>query len=1054
MKKTLLLLLSFVFTLAAYAGQVSRSQALQKAKQFMPGRQLKAVEGGFTRGESVESQAFYVFNVTGGGFVIVSGDDRTESILGYSETGMIDLGNLPDNLRCWLDNYQQQIEGLADDYQPATKARRRAADEAISPLIKTRWNQYAPYNLQCPVYNSNVCVTGCVATALAQVMYYYKYPVTSTEIPAYDTRSLKIHREALPATTFKWDKMNTEYSGSETGESADAVAELMQYVGQAMQMDYAPGGSSAAIDAKAMISYFGYSTKMHRIWRSEYSVAQWEELILNELKKGQPVLYDGSSYNQSGDNTNGHQFICDGYDGSGLFHINWGWGGGSDGYFILSLANPADRGAGGGSGTGGYAMNQSAFVDFVPADNNEKEVPRFNAGIYGDMLKNTYSRSAVGQAFENVLLPGYLTYEYAVAQSIGYDYDYGWGLYKDGKLQEVLVYETGKTQTNVTWHYLNSIKTVSFGASLADGDYQLYLIYKPSDTTEWLVGSNSGCLTATVSGTSLTLKANSQEEHYVVNKISYSGAMEDGGLVDMTVNLTNDGQTMQETVCVWIGKGASWQRVALTTGSVEPGKTGDVKLSFVFPLSGNLTVKITSDMEGTKEVFTESILVAEVIEATIGDLSYRLNTQLYTAAVVPGNYGSLTSVTIPSAVTYSGKSYKVNAIADGAFERCYSLVSLTIEPGLETIGESTFWNCYSLTSAILPEGVKTIGSQAFRYCYGLQEVSLPSTLESIGDNAFGSNQRIATVKVYMKEPVKISRNVFAIDDDTFSPATLYVPQGSGATYKADPVWNLFPTIYQGEIKEAEVGGIWYRCITGEGIATLIAGDYSEITALTVPSTITVDGQQYAVKSIDEQAFFQSGKLSSLTIEPGLETIGKSAFWNVNGLKTVVIPEGVKAIGERAFRYCYGLNEVSLPSTLERIGDNAFGNCERVNTVTIYMFRPFDIADNVFGSTSNGVTSAPTATLYVPYGKSGLYKNTEGWKQFANIQELEQGAGVPLKGDANGDGVVNAADLVLMISYIRNGAAEGFVFEAADTNGDQTVDKADIQAVVDIIMKGK
>ena len=297
MKKLLFTLLVVMVTAAVNAERVSKQDALQKAQVFMPGKQFGEARGFARSANPSEGEPFYVFNAEGNkGFVIVSGDDRTTEILGYSKTGQLDINQLPENLKGWLEGYARQIEALGTSAKPAEKAKTRGAAgrKAVDPLIQTQWDQYEPYNLNCPDGNhvdydeagydaNNRCVTGCVATAMAQVIYYWQCQDGCEAIDGYDVYNndddwnfIETNRvKGLPATTFKWDKMKTVYTSGEIGEAADAVAELMRYCGQAVNMDYGTDGSSAGILPYIMARYFGFGKNARQVVRSLYSLSVW-----------------------------------------------------------------------------------------------------------------------------------------------------------------------------------------------------------------------------------------------------------------------------------------------------------------------------------------------------------------------------------------------------------------------------------------------------------------------------------------------------------------------------------------------------------------------------------------------------------------------------------------------------------------------------------------------------------------------------------------------------------------------------------------------------------
>ena len=193
-----------------YAEPVSKRAALQRARSFMPTKNFDDMKALARSKTPQEQDAFYIFNADDGGYVIVSGDDRTEEILGFSDTGRIDLDNIPTNMKAWLDGYAEQISSLNSQAGSQKTARPERAN--IEPFINTNWGQREPYNWMSPKMNNYLCPTGCVATLFAQIMYYYKWP--QKEFPGVDGYSTfkGIVLSDLPATTFEWDKMRTTYN--------------------------------------------------------------------------------------------------------------------------------------------------------------------------------------------------------------------------------------------------------------------------------------------------------------------------------------------------------------------------------------------------------------------------------------------------------------------------------------------------------------------------------------------------------------------------------------------------------------------------------------------------------------------------------------------------------------------------------------------------------------------------------------------------------------------------------------------------------------------------
>ena len=399
MKKFFVILSLFVAT-TVLAGPVSKEQARQLAADFVKTRPAaaasKAADNVVQQAEALslvtlsqnrqEAMAapFYIFNIgERQGFIIISGDDRTASVLGYSDEGCIDPERMPENLRYWLDCYTEQLEALAkmDDTQAqnSLSAPRRAAVKtrnSIAPLITTKWDQATPYWNKCPQFMNSedeadgydLAYTGCVATAMSQIMYFHKQPAqTLAEIPSYtftvagdNYNYSTVTMNAQPVTPFDWDHMRETYTGAEDEVYTDAVATLMLYAGCAVKMQYGRNSSGAYTDdIPKGFRYFGYGSKI--AFRNDYSQQTWDDLVYSELAAGRPMIYNGTAGSGGG-----HSFICDGFEYGDYFHINWGWGGMGNGFFQLSILNPSASGIGGSSSSEGYNMKQNIIYNIIP----------------------------------------------------------------------------------------------------------------------------------------------------------------------------------------------------------------------------------------------------------------------------------------------------------------------------------------------------------------------------------------------------------------------------------------------------------------------------------------------------------------------------------------------------------------------------------------------------------------------------------------------------------------------------------------------------------------
>lgn len=339
---------------------------------------------------NLSQQSYYVFpNANSKGFTIVSGDDRLPEIVGYSSQGSYDENNLPEGFISFMKAYQnlynkvnlgdaEALKNLAEIKAWRNKKNASAAStSAVAPLLgNIEWDQTSPYNNMCPKYDSvHVAATGCVATAMAQVMAYYKYPKQlKADIPGYVNRWNGIPME-IPTITqeegiYDWDNMLPKYNkeANATQQQKDAVAKLMYHCGAAVRMSYGPE-SGAAVSSSKLAKYFGYDADlMMDLSRSSFTLDKWMQIIDTELAAGRPVLYGGQS------SENGHQFICDGKDENGLYHINWGWSGNQNAYFDLSILNPEKGGTGSGSAADGFNRYCTMTIGIAP-DNGVVDAP-------------------------------------------------------------------------------------------------------------------------------------------------------------------------------------------------------------------------------------------------------------------------------------------------------------------------------------------------------------------------------------------------------------------------------------------------------------------------------------------------------------------------------------------------------------------------------------------------------------------------------------------------------------------------------------------------------
>lgn len=402
LKKSLgfvVLLMMAMLPALVWGEPVGQEAARQKAAAFLSGRaQARGTRATADQQLSVAytSDEYHVFNRgEHDGFVIVSGDDCAPDILGYSDSGRFDKEHMPDNLQAWMNGYAEQIRMLrATGVKHTAPAKTRAGDNKkdIAPLLTSEWGQRDPYWLETPINNNKQCQTGCVATAMAQIMYYW-YKKTGyqtrliTEIPEYVHEVWSPVLESLPApATFDWAHMTDVYNKESTDTEKQAVAKLMKYCGYAVTTDY---DNSSPYDSyyfmsraspkdvpSALKTYFGYKTSAW-LMRKWYKSEEWIDAIYTELAAQRPVLYSlTNSYFVN--RLLRYAIVCDGYqraDGYDWFHINWGDDGVLNGYFRLFVSdynNSADDVI-----FNGYAWNQGMVVCHPTEDYIQTHMPKF-----------------------------------------------------------------------------------------------------------------------------------------------------------------------------------------------------------------------------------------------------------------------------------------------------------------------------------------------------------------------------------------------------------------------------------------------------------------------------------------------------------------------------------------------------------------------------------------------------------------------------------------------------------------------------------------------------
>ena len=608
-------------TLSLCAGSVSEAEARQKVQTFLQQRgkktssqRVKLMKKGRRTGAPASSVGYYLFNLgETDGFVIVSGDDRTTAILGYADSGSIHEDDMPDGLRYLLEGYEEQIANIPDEVEAPLQTSSRAP---IGPLIKTNWNQGNPYNNLCPMIDGEHVVTGCVATSMAQVMFYHKCPATDCScapIPAYSTNTLNSAKEeielaipALGATSFDWKNMISNYESGDnvvgTAEEQLAVAKLMQYCGSSIEMMYGlknNGGSSAYNEAIpfALKTYFGYDGGISHAYRKNYSYEAWVNLIYNELAAERPVILGGQSMG------GGHSFVCDGYDTGDYFHMNWGWGSNGDGYFQLSVLQPRKYGFGGRSSLDGFSFGQDVVFGIQPPVDGNTDYCMSLEGLHlggsdATLSSKTYSRTSSTDDFTGI--------------SIYYDvwnYYYGSNSFdvalqlQDASGNVVQTFDTHETDAMAWNDNYSATPVVSIPSTVADGTYYIKVMSRLHGDGSWqeCYDGDAYKMTATIADNQLTINVP------IPNNVKPTTA---------TLSVTGDylyGHEQTVTAIVTGGEGPYNGDVILrvddkavvgTIVNIAAGETKELQFSYIPNRAGSNTLKLWNRRSGGTQIGT------------------------------------------------------------------------------------------------------------------------------------------------------------------------------------------------------------------------------------------------------------------------------------------------------------------------------------------------------------------------------------------------------------------------------------------------------------------
>ena len=531
---------------ASEAMQLARTQISGSMQKVPAALNLNLVYTATDNSLPTDNGLYYVYNKgTNLGYVIISGDDRANTVLGYSDSGTFDINQIPDGLRYWLNGFATEIKSVIN--QPNTVLGtsnptsvnvpiQKISTASVAPLLgNIMWDQSSPYNNLCPLAPSSTtsrCVTGCVATAMAQVMRYYNWPISGTGSNTYTSATNKYSLTVdFSKTQYDWANMTTTYNSSSTNAQNTAVATLMYHCGVAVNMDYGLSSSASSTTmAKSLISYFGYDPNLQLLTRDFYTRSEWSDILKAEINASRPVLYSG----QAADG--GHQFVCDGYDINGYFHFNWGWSGISNGYFELTALNPLNQGIGGSSG--GFNVDQSIVTGLQKPTGTTTPVY-----VICNATTMSYSLTSFART-GSVTISGHDIYNWGINTFSG---NMGLALYNSSGTMVQLLKSNAVTNLQSYYGWTNYDMTgITIPAGVANGSYKLFWVYKSSTDANWqIMRSKVGTpnfLNVDVSSTLVNLSfPTNVQASLTLNSATITGNLYQNKIGRFTLNITNNG---------------------------------------------------------------------------------------------------------------------------------------------------------------------------------------------------------------------------------------------------------------------------------------------------------------------------------------------------------------------------------------------------------------------------------------------------------------------------------------------------------------------------------
>ena len=996
-----------------------------KLKTVSPNSLVEAKARAMIRDTAVPTnnskQSFYVINdEEHDRFVIVSSDDRLYKILGFSDNGIFDSETAPIGLIDMLNNYDEQYTSVYPDLDKATKGVQKSYSfSPIQPLIQSKWDQSDPYNLDCPKdiksTSGKNCVTGCVATAMAQVMNFWKYPESGTGSNSYTSSTQRIYQSMdFSSVHFDWDNMLNEYNSDATETQKSTVANLMHAAGVSVSMDYAEVSGAYAIDLAYALSHFWkYNPNVSYKKKQYYSDDAWNQLIISELSEGHPILYAGRG------NSGGHQFILDGCNEEGMYHFNFGWTGYGDGYYTLEVIAPVYDILGYQFPLGDYTSKQEMVCYVVPQEYGQPN-GEFYASSSLDLSSvkvgsSKYVISTIYNCDANSTIN--------ISGNTSFNGEIGVGLFdKDFQFVKPLC----KSNVSINGGYGKTIfENVTFESSIfAEGTQYYIALYAHSDKIGYSIARTEKGVEdyylATVKNGNITFEPMKQmgESTPVVNNVvtglyNAISTLTDGSAVSWQINLWQD---ESDATKYWISN--------LDPTAKEKGYAYDNGWNKVYGYvnENGTKLQIPADQAIGKDILLRNYTGGNIVSVYLKSESKSMsiesawgceevdytstNTTVKEFSRYEGGHFEFTNEKPDEPVTIDVASPVINVSETHMLSISCSTEGASIYYTINGTQPSSE-NVYNAPIEI--EGNCTIKAVAVKDGHS-SEVSTYTVSDFICV-APTINQTAESNIIEINSVTRDANIYYTLDNTTpTKTSTLYTGEfpitkscivkaiAIKADYKDSPIATqsviYYPLIPDGEdvvISGNVAGELASRVssdklnatrwtISGEINGTDIAFirealDKGKMTDLDLGNAIIVSGGEPYYKTsyyeyltennvVGSYMFNKAKSLISLVLPSTIQRIESYSIQDCDNLATIAIPEICKEVESSAIYFCKNLSSIHIGKSVEKFESMNGNSCPALKTITV------DANNTYFASANSVLYSKDMGILYkYPSGKT-------------------------------------------------------------------------------------